>query len=156
MALGITACNQSIFDAFLSDDRKKTFFHGHSYTANPLACTAGLASLDLLLEKSCLKRINEIQHQHEQFVQKELSKVSGEYFLNIRILGTILAFEFNSGKNEYTNQVGPEIMKLALKEGIYLRPLGNTVYLMPPFCISKEQLRKVYRFILEIPFKLKA
>ena len=156
MPLGVTACSQAVFDAFLSDDRTKTFFHGHSYTANPLACTAGLASLELLLEKSCMNRINEIQNQHEQFVQKELSKVSGDYFLNIRILGTVLAFELNMGKNEYTNQVGSEIMKLALKEGIYLRPLGNTVYLMPPYCISKEQLKKIYRFILEIPFKLKA
>jgi adenosylmethionine-8-amino-7-oxononanoate aminotransferase len=155
MPLGVTACSQSIFDAFLSDDRAKTFFHGHSYTANPLACTAGLASLDLLLEKSCLNRIKEIQHQHEQFVQKELSKVSGDYFLNIRILGTVLAFELNSGKNEYTNQVGVEIMKLALLKGIYLRPLGNTVYLMPPYCISTEQLKKIYRFILEIPISLK-
>jgi adenosylmethionine-8-amino-7-oxononanoate aminotransferase len=155
MALGVTACSQAVFDAFLSDDRAKTFFHGHSFTANPIACTAGLASLDLLLEKTCLNRINEIHNQHEQFVQKELSKLSGDYFINIRILGTILAFELNSGKNEYTNQVGSEIMKLALKEGIYLRPLGNTVYLMPPYCISKEQLKKIYRFILEIPFKLK-
>ncbi len=155
MPLGVTACSQVIFDAFLSDDRTKTFFHGHSYTANPLACTAGLASLELLLEKSCMNRINEIQNQHEQFVQKELSKVSGDYFLNTRILGTVLAFELNMGKNEYTNQVGSEIMELAMKEGIYLRPLGNTVYLMPPYCISKEQLKKIYRFILEIPFKLK-
>ena len=156
MPLGVTACSQDVFDAFLSDDRAKTFFHGHSFTANPLACTAGLASLDLLLEQTCLNRINEIQHQHEQFVQKELSKVSGDYFLNIRILGTVLAFELNMGKNDYTNLVGSEIMKLALEVGIYLRPLGNTVYLMPPYCISKEQLKKIYRFILEIPFKLKA
>ncbi|HEV3223042.1 MAG TPA: adenosylmethionine--8-amino-7-oxononanoate transaminase [Puia sp.] len=156
MPLGVTACSQTIFDAFLSDDRTKTFFHGHSYTANPLACTAGLASLDLLLEKSCLNQINEIRNQHEQFVQKELSKVSGDYFLNIRILGTVLAFELNSGKNEYTNQVGTEIMNLALLQGIYVRPLGNTVYLMPPYCINTEQLKKIYRFILEIPFRLKA
>jgi adenosylmethionine-8-amino-7-oxononanoate aminotransferase len=155
MPLGVTACSQPIFDAFLSDDRAKTFFHGHSYTANPLACTAGLASLDLLLEKSCLNRIKEIQHQHEQFVEKELSKVSGDYFINIRILGTVLAFELNSGKNDYANQVGIEIMKLALFQGIYLRPLGNTIYLMPPYCISTEQLKKIYRFILEIPFRLK-
>jgi adenosylmethionine-8-amino-7-oxononanoate aminotransferase len=154
MALGVTACSQIIFDAFLSDDRTKTFFHGHSYTANPLACTAGLASLDLFLEKTCQKQIKEIQNQHEKFVQKELSKVSGDYFLNIRILGTILAFELNMGKNEYTNQAGAEIMNQALLQGIYLRPLGNTVYLMPPYCISTEQLKKIYRFILEIPFRL--
>lgn len=155
IALGVTACSQTVFDAFLSDDRTKTFFHGHSYTANPLACTAGLASLDLLLEQSCLNRIKEIQNQHEQFVQKELSKVEDDYFLNIRILGTILAFEINTGKNEYANQVGADIMKQAMLEGIYLRPLGNTVYLMPPYCISKEQLSKIYKFILSMPESLK-
>ncbi len=114
-----------------------------------------LASLDLLLEKSCLNRIKEIQNLHEQFVQKELSKVENDFILNIRILGTILAFEINTGKNEYINQVGAEIMKQAMLHGIYLRPLGNTVYVMPPYCISNEQLRKVYEFILSIQKSLK-
>ena len=156
MALGVTACSQPLFDTFLSEDRTKTFFHGHSYTANPLSCTAGLASLDLLLEKSCRDQIKEIQNQHEQFVKKELSKIPGDLFLNIRIRGTILAFELNTGNNEYINQIGAEIMKHALLQGIYLRPLGNTVYLMPPYCISPGQLGKMYEFILSIPFKLKA
>ncbi len=80
MALGATACSQTVFDAFLSDDRTKTFFHGHSFTANPLACTAGLASLDLLLEKSCLNRIKEIQNQHAQFVKNEISEIAGNIF----------------------------------------------------------------------------
>ena len=156
MALGATACSQTVFDAFLSDDRTKTFFHGHSFTANPLACTAGLASLDLLLEKSCLNRIKEIQNQHAQFVKNELSEIAGNIFPGIRIMGTILAFELNEGMNEYTNKVGIEIMKKALSSGIYLRPLGNTVYVMPPYCITNEQLRKVYDFILSIPQWLKA
>jgi adenosylmethionine-8-amino-7-oxononanoate aminotransferase len=148
MALGVTACSQLLFDAFLSDEGTKTFFHGHSFTANPLACTAGLASLDLLEEKKCRDQINAIRMQHEQFVKNELSKKNQDLFRNIRIMGTILAFELNSGKDEYLNGVGPTIMRQALAEGIYLRPLGNTVYIMPPYCITGEQLRKVYRFIL--------
>jgi adenosylmethionine---8-amino-7-oxononanoate aminotransferase len=155
MALGATACSQAVFDAFLSNDRTKTFFHGHSFTANPLACTAGLASLDLLLEKSCLDQIQEIQNQHEQFVKNELSNIAGNIFFSIRTMGTILAFELNTGVSEYTNRVGIEIMKKALSSGIYLRPLGNTVYVMPPYCISNEQLRKIYDFILSIPESLK-
>ncbi len=151
MALGVTACNQSLFDAFLSDDWTKTFFHGHSYTANPLACTAGLASLDLLEEKSCLDQIKDIQIQHEDFVKKELSRINDGLFRNIRILGTILAFELNTGKDEYTNRVGTEILRQAISQGIYLRPLGNTVYLMPPYCISRDQLRKIYQFLLSLP-----
>ena len=150
MALGVTACSQALFDAFLSDDRSKTFFHGHSYTANPLACTAGLASLDLLEEKSCIDQIKTIQSTHERFVKKELSGISEGTFRNIRIRGTILAFEFNAGKDEYNNQIGNTIMKKGLSEGIYLRPLGNTVYLMPPYCIRPDQLRKVYDFVLAL------
>ncbi len=155
LALGATACSQVVFDAFLSDDRTKTFFHGHSFTANPLACTAGLASLDLLLEKSCQHQIKEIQNQHEQFAKNELTKYAGNLFRGVRTMGTILAFELNTGMNEYTNRIGIEIMKKALAAGIYLRPLGNTVYVMPPYCISDEQLRKVYDFILSIPERLK-
>jgi adenosylmethionine-8-amino-7-oxononanoate aminotransferase len=155
MALGVTACSQDLFDAFLSDDRTKTFFHGHSFTANPLACTAGLASLDLLEQKSCLSQIQTIGSAHEQFVKKELAPAKGTFFRNVRTRGTILAFELATGKDEYTNRIGIEIMQKALAEGIYLRPLGNTVYLMPPYCISPDQLRKVYDFILTIPHKLR-
>jgi len=151
MALGITACNQNIFNAFLSTDRTKTFYHGHSFTANPLACTAGLASLDLLEKTSCREQIQWIRQQHEEFVRNELSVTGMELLVNIRTMGTILAFELNTGKNEYINEVSATIMGKALSQGIYLRPLGNTVYIMPPYCITAEQLRRIYQFILAIP-----
>jgi adenosylmethionine-8-amino-7-oxononanoate aminotransferase len=151
MALGVTACSQTLFNAFLSADRTKTLFHGHSFTANPLACTAGLASLDLLEEKSCLDKILWIHQKHDEFVKNELSGPGKELYVNIRILGTILAFELNTGKDEYINEVSAAIMGNAMLNGIYLRPLGNTVYLMPPYCITTEQLNMVYKFILSIP-----
>jgi adenosylmethionine-8-amino-7-oxononanoate aminotransferase len=151
MALGITACNQSIFNAFLSADRTKTFYHGHSFTANPLACTAGLASLDLLEKTSCRDQIQWIRQQNEEFAQNELSVIGMELLVNIRILGTILAFELSIGRDEYINQVSTTIMSKAMAQGIYLRPLGNTVYIMPPYCITPEQLRQIYQFILSIP-----
>jgi adenosylmethionine-8-amino-7-oxononanoate aminotransferase len=150
LALGVTACSQHLFDAFLSEDGSKTFFHGHSFTANPLACTAGLASLDLLEEQKCRDQINSIRIQHEQFVKNDLSKKNQDLFRNIRILGTILAFELNTGKDEYLNGVGISIMQKALAKGIYLRPLGNTVYIMPPYCITPEQLKKIYQFLLSL------
>src|SRR5664279_1934201 len=151
MALGVTACSQPVFDAFLSDDRSKTFFHGHSFPANPLACTAALASLDLIEKPSCRKQIKFIQLQHEDFVREVLSSLSGEWFLNIRTLGTMLAFELNTGRNEYINEVASPVTLFAMAHGIYLRPLGNTVYIMPPYCITEGQLRIVYDFILKIP-----
>jgi adenosylmethionine---8-amino-7-oxononanoate aminotransferase len=155
MALGATTCRQFIFDAFLSDDRSKTFFHGHSYTANPLACAAGLASLDLLEEKTCREKIIDIQFRNEQFLVHDLTKSYEDFFLNSRVIGTILAFELSDGKNNYTNNIGREILKEALKKGIYLRPLGNTVYLMPPYCITEVELNRIYQFILSIPDLLK-
>ena len=151
MALGVTGCSQSLFDAFLGSDLKRTFFHGHSFTANPLACTAALASLDLLEEESCLNQIKAIEEQHTQFINHELLSSGNRLFQDIRILGTILAFELNSGENNYMNEVGPRILQKSMLEGIYLRPLGNTVYVMPPYCIKTDQLRKIYDFILSIP-----
>jgi adenosylmethionine---8-amino-7-oxononanoate aminotransferase len=151
MALGATACTGMLFDAFLSEDRSKTFFHGHSYTANPIACSAGLASLDLIKANGCSEQIKAIETSHQDFVKTKLGQIPKDTFVNVRILGTVLAFEINTGKNEYVNKIGPEIMQAALQQGIYLRPLGNTVYLMPPYCISSDQLDKIYRFILTIP-----
>jgi adenosylmethionine-8-amino-7-oxononanoate aminotransferase len=151
MALGVTACSQSLFNAFLSADRTRTFFHGHSFTANPLACTAGLASLDLLEEISCGENRAWIHQQHIAFVKNELAVLNQNLIINTRIIGTIMAFELDAGKHEYINEISSSIMQKGLLQGVYLRPLGNTVYIMPPYCISPEQLRRIYEFILSIP-----
>jgi adenosylmethionine---8-amino-7-oxononanoate aminotransferase len=141
LPLAITACNQKVFDAFLSDDLHQTFFHGHSYTANPIACAAALASLDLLQKEECIENIKYISENNRQFViqLKKNNKV-----MNPRSLGTILAFEFHSIEKQYLNKVKEETIQLALEEGVLLRPLGNTVYIMPPYCITPIQLQKVY------------
>jgi adenosylmethionine-8-amino-7-oxononanoate aminotransferase len=157
MAMGVTACSQKIFDAFLSDDRMKTFFHGHSYTANPIACATALASLDLLEKKECRSRIDTIVEHHKNFSEKlrirethQHQNKSAVRFRNIRQLGTIIAFEIDTGTDGYLNNIGTIITQQSLKEGIYLRPLGNTVYFMPPYCISEEELNKVYKFIIRL------
>ncbi|MBN9380081.1 MAG: adenosylmethionine--8-amino-7-oxononanoate transaminase [Chitinophagaceae bacterium] len=144
MALGVTAATEQVFEAFLSDDRRKTLFHGHSFTANPLACTASLASLDLLLAPDCLRRIREINTRHSAFAKK-----LGAYDVirNVRILGTVIAFEVNLGEDGYINAIGAEITREAMEHGIYLRPLGNTVYIMPPYCITDEELERIYDFL---------
>jgi adenosylmethionine-8-amino-7-oxononanoate aminotransferase len=150
MALSVTAATQEIFDAFVSDDKTRTFFHGHSFTANPIACAASLASLDLLEEKTCLQRIENITSQHINFINRLESVNHAQQIKNIRQLGTIIAFEINTGKDEYLNNISATITGLSLKNGIYLRPLGNTVYIMPPYCITEEQLEEVYTFLLEL------
>lgn len=146
MALGVTACSQKIHDAFVTDDKLKTFFHGHSFTANPLACTAALASLDLLLKDECLAQMEWITKQNEQFC-KGLSHVSG--IKHIRQLGTMAAFEIDKGNDEYLNDISKKVTAFSLNEGVYVRPLGNTVYIMPPYCITKDELDKVYAVLLK-------
>ena len=149
MALGVTACNEKIYAAFVDDDKRKTFFHGHSFTANPLACTAALASLDLLLQTSCRDSIERICRQQQQFLQ-QLTQQSLPGIKNLRQLGTILAFEIEVGKDEYLNNISHTITQKALSKGVYLRPLGNTVYLMPPYCFTQEELQTLYTVVTEI------
>ncbi|NML21072.1 adenosylmethionine--8-amino-7-oxononanoate transaminase [Pseudoflavitalea sp. G-6-1-2] len=148
MPLSITACNQKIYEAFVHDDLLKTFFHGHSYTANPITCAAALASLDLLLTPECNKQMQRIQQQHQQF-RSELQQTKLPV-RNIRVLGTIIAFEIDKGKDEYLNNISTVVTRMVMERGVYLRPLGNTLYLMPPYCITEEELKDVYKVILEI------
>ena len=150
MALGVTACTDRIYQAYLSDDKLKTFFHGHSFTANPLACTAALASLDLLMLEDCFNQIEWITEQNKLFAERLTTYNSRLTIKNIRTLGTIIAFEIAEGKDEYLNNIAGNITQKALDEGVYMRPLGNTVYIMPPYCITEEELEIVYDVILTI------
>lgn len=148
MPMGITSCSQEIFDAFLSDDAYKTLFHGHSFTANPLSCTAALASMELLLKEKTLQRINLISEKHSAFAEilKQHPKVQ-----HVRQTGTILAWEIiTSNQTSYFNDVGKLLYKKFLKRGIILRPLGNVMYLVPPYCITGEELDFVYQNIWEV------
>jgi adenosylmethionine---8-amino-7-oxononanoate aminotransferase len=145
MALGVTASTERVFEAFLSDDKRKTLFHGHSFTANPLACSAALASLDLLLQPDCQERIAHIARRHTDFLETIRPY---PIVRNARSLGTVLAFELNTGDDGYTNSIGQQITADALGAGIYLRPLGNTVYFMPPYCITQKEMDQVDDFLV--------
>jgi adenosylmethionine---8-amino-7-oxononanoate aminotransferase len=147
MALGVTATSGFLFDAFLSDDRAKTFFHGHSFTANPIACSAALASLDLFDAETFVPSIRNIVARNQSFIQTLQTERKGFAARNLRQLGTIIAFEINAGADGYLNSISQAVTARALQRGIYLRPLGNTVYFMPPYCITGEQLDSVYDFL---------
>lgn len=153
MALGVTACTDRIYQAYVNDDKYKTFFHGHSFTANPIACTAALASLDLLEKESCLQQIQWITAENKKFTSRLIEKQSN--IKHLRMLGTVLAFELTTGKDEYLNNISSVFMQAAIQLGVYLRPLGNTVYLMPPYCITKDELEKVYQSVETILSSLK-
>ena len=148
IALGVTACTKNIYEAFISDDKNKTFFHGHSLTANPLACTAALASLTLLQRDKCSRQIEEIIDQQKYFSKELLLFVKKDIIKNLRRLGTIVAFEINTTeKDDYLHNIGFEFTRYCLKNGVYLRSLGNTIYIMPPYCITKKELKKIYKVI---------
>jgi len=148
MALGVTTCTKEIFDAFVSQDKSKTFYHGHSYTANPLACTAGLASLDLLEKEECWMQIKAIENMHLNFATRLSQYKNVE---QVRILGTIIAFDLRTDERSgYFNSISTYLKREFLKKQIILRPLGNTVYILPPYCITQLQLEKVYDTIIEV------
>lgn len=142
MALGLTTCTQAIYDAFLSDDKLKTLFHGHSFTANPVAIAAALASLDLFLDPSTLKNVKRIEEKHREFGAKikEHPKVK-----TIRQTGTIFAMEWETGSDtSYFNSLRDVLYQYFLDAGIILRPLGNTIYILPPYCITDDELNYIY------------
>jgi len=147
MPLGVTACGNFIYEAFNLSDKTKTFFHGHSYTANPTACCAALSSLDLMEEKQTWENIKEICLAHTEF-KKEIE--SHTACKQMRTCGTILAVELTSSENtNYLNKESESIASYFLQKGILLRPLGNIFYLIPPYCITKEELNYIYKTIKE-------
>jgi adenosylmethionine-8-amino-7-oxononanoate aminotransferase len=145
--LGVTSCAQFIYDSYLSVDKTKTFFHGHSYTANPTACAAALASLDVLEMEETQENIKLISNQHKTFREKIKSHPK---LKDVRVLGTIIAFELKTEEHtHYLNNASQNIADYFLKKGVLLRPLGNIFYILPPYVITKNQLNFIYTCIEE-------
>jgi adenosylmethionine-8-amino-7-oxononanoate aminotransferase len=142
MPLGVTSCAQFIYDAFVSDDKAKTFFHGHSYTGNPTACSAALASMDLMEKKETWNNIDRISKKHSTF----LNKIKGHKSIkSIRQTGTILAIELNTDEHtHYLNNASEKIATFFMKHGILIRPLGNVFYVLPPYCINFSDMDLIY------------
>ena len=143
--MAITTCTLEIFNAFLSDKMEKGFFHGHTYSANPTSCTAASASIDLLQSDEIQQNIKMIISSHEQFNQriKNHPKVK-----NTRQQGIIFAIDFDLTTERYGN-LRYKLFDFFMKKGVYLRPLGSTVYILAPFTTSKKQLQKIYAAIEE-------
>ena len=155
MALGVTACTKNIYESFVSDDKTKTLFHGHSFTANPLACTASLASLELLQKKKCGQKIENIVLAQKAFADKMKIFQQKNIIKNLRHLGTIIAFEVNTTEVDgYLHNITSDFTKFCLEKGVYLRSLGNTIYIMPPYCIRKKELKKIYDVIEDFLAKI--
>ena len=145
LPLGATLTTDALFDGFRSDDRSKTLFHGHSYTANPIACAAGLASL-ALFDDSASERRRAIGRSHREAAARLETLVGVS---NVRVLGTVLAMELTSPDAGYLSALGPMLFKFAIERGVLLRPLGDTVYVLPPYCSTADQLALAYDTIAE-------
>jgi adenosylmethionine-8-amino-7-oxononanoate aminotransferase len=144
--LSITSCSQKIYDAFLSDEVHKGFFHAHTFSAHPIGCAAAIAGIELLESEEILKRRNYIENEHKNFVSKieNHSKVK-----EARSKGVILAIDLNTKMERY-GKSRDELYQFFMSRGINLRPLGNTIYTLPPYVITNEQLAKIYKAIWEI------
>ncbi|OJV55258.1 MAG: adenosylmethionine--8-amino-7-oxononanoate transaminase [Bacteroidetes bacterium 43-16] len=149
MPMGITTASRAIYQAFFSDDKSRSFFHGHSFTANPLACTAALASLDLLLATDTRESIQNICDRHQEFIREFTTDKA-----RVRQCGTILAIEILSEQSSYFNALQPYLYQYFIDRNIIIRPLGNIIYLVPPYCISKADLDYIYATIMELIDKI--
>lgn len=148
MALGVTSCTDEIMDAYRSQDILKTFFHGHSFTANPIACAAAIASLELLENPATTQNIQRISQQQKAFAN---SIKSHPAVRAARHFGTISALEIAAFEDtSYFNEARHKLYPFFLERDILLRPLGNVLYVLPPYVITDEELDKVYSAIIEL------
>ena len=146
MPLGVTACTQDIFDAFYDDDRTKMLYHGHSFTANPTICAAALASLDLLLQKDCEANRIRIASAHAAFAE---SIRANPFVADVRQTGTIIAIELETDVPSYHHSLRDIMYRYFIDKKIVMRPLGNIIYIIPPYCISNDELGYIYKCIEE-------
>jgi adenosylmethionine---8-amino-7-oxononanoate aminotransferase len=147
LPLAVTATTEAIYEAFLDDDRSKAFFHGHSYTANPLACAVALASLDLFRTEGTLGRIEALEKQF----RTRLARIRGSGIVgDVRGIGGVAAIELETATAGYLDDIGPRLARAFLERGILLRPLGNVLYFMPPYVITEKEVHWVFDQIDEV------
>jgi len=151
LPLAVTLCRPEIFEAHRSADRSKTFFHSSSYTANPIACAAACANLEIWRTEPVTERIARLAAGHAE----RLARLEADRrFANARQLGTIAAIDLVVDDAGYLAGVGPRLAAHFLDRGVLLRPLGNTIYIMPPYCVGADELDLVYDAIAAAPVVL--
>jgi adenosylmethionine---8-amino-7-oxononanoate aminotransferase len=152
LPMGLTLATEDIYQAFLSEEKIKTFFHGHSFTANPIACAAVLANLELFKDGKVFENIERITLQHASFATQLQDNL---IIKEVRQLGTILAIELMSvAESGYLDEIKDYLYPFFLSKKIVIRPLGNVIYLVPPYCLTDNDLNYIYQAILECLTKL--
>lgn len=139
--LAATLCSSEIFDAHLSSDRSRTFFHSSSYTANPIACAAALANLTVWQDEPVLRRIETLEQMHHERLAPFRSDPR---FINARQCGTIVALDLDVSTSGYLSDVGPRLRTFFRDRDLLIRPLGTVIYLMTPYCVTSNDLDRAY------------
>jgi len=147
LPLAVTLCRADIFDAHYSTDRTKTFFHSSSYTANPIACAAALANLEIWEREPVMERIARVTALHTERLDRFRED---KRFANVRQIGTIAALDIVASDAGYMANIGPLLYQSFRARNLLVRPLGNTIYMMPPYCSGESELDLVYEAIGEI------
>ena len=146
LPLALTVANQEIYNSFLSDEKKHLFFHGHSFTGNPVSCAAAAANLKEIKKPKWKAEWLRIKSFHRKKIE---AIKSHKNLIDARSCGTIAALEFRLKTQGYDSLFAEKLTERAIRKGIFLRPLGNIVYILPPYCISNEELEQIWAFIEE-------
>jgi adenosylmethionine-8-amino-7-oxononanoate aminotransferase len=141
LPLAATLSTKAIFEAHYSTDRTKTFFHSSSYTANPICCAAAAANLEIWAGEPVLERVAALASAQEESIERFRRDPR---FSDVRRCGTVAALDVAVKDAGYLADIGPKLYAFFLSRGILLRPLGNTIYVMPPYCTTREELIRVY------------
>jgi adenosylmethionine---8-amino-7-oxononanoate aminotransferase len=146
MTMGVTLCTERVEFAFHNKNRLHSFYHGHSYTGNALACAAANANLQIFDDEPVFDRIHSISRIHaERLAQlRDFHQVG-----DTRQIGSIGALELRVDDPGYLSALRPKLYNFFLERSVLLRPLGNVVYILPPYVIEPEQLHRVYDVITE-------
>ncbi len=146
LPLGLTVATENIYEAFLAPEKTKALLHGHSYTGNPLACAVACANLDLIEKPLFIENINRISAQHRAFAE---SLQDHPQLKEVRQLGTIIALEINPDTEEssYFSEIRDKAYAYFLENGLLIRPLGNIIFLNPPYCMTNQELDQAYTVI---------
>jgi len=145
LPLALTIADDDIYNSFLSKQKEKMFFHGHSFTGNPISCSAAVASLKIFLDQDSPALWNNIEKIHKT----RSKKLSSELINDQRGIGTVFALQLNSHEKGYTSNKLNQLTQFSLNNGVFLRPLGNVLYILPPYSITNKELNHVWDVIEE-------
>jgi adenosylmethionine-8-amino-7-oxononanoate aminotransferase len=146
LPMAVTVARDEVFDAFLSDKFDTALAHGHTFTANPLACAVALTSLEIFKDEKSLERVANIHKTNREQLARLQEHPRTEH---ARAMGCMLAFEIAGSEGHYKTQDGERLRDWYLNNGLNIRPLGPTIYLMPPYCITDDELTRAYDGLFE-------